>query len=402
MILVKQENENEEQYLWRLGNAKDSGLIDLSWDDIADLMNKYCRSEEDEYRTASAYRKPYQQAKRFFDSKVFTISEDEYIVQLTSARQELAKERVKIRDERTALNRELREQGRRESMYEVVRNAFENYEGIKYDYVPSVVSHGDCDIIIHLTDIHCGIEIDTAFNKFNESILEDRLEKFLDEIYGIKELYKPENAYLILGGDFIHGIIHTNCRLESKENLVEQIMQCSDMVTHFVYQLSRMFNKVEVYTVVGNHSRSFQNKDESAHGENFDLLVPFVGKRALSNIKNVEFKDNYLDCGIANFVVRGHSVFAVHGDKDTAKTVVYNMTKIARKANVALPDMCYLGHRHTNGLTTVDGVKVIESGCVDGMDAYCIDERLTGTAEQTVTVVTEGKMIKALCDIQID
>ena len=188
MILVKQENENEEQYLWRLGNAKDSGLIDLSWDDIADLMNKYCRSEEDEYRTASAYRKPYQQAKRFFDSKVFTISEDEYIVQLTSARQELAKERVKIRDERTALNRELREQGRRESMYEVVRNAFENYEGIKYDYVPSVVSHGDCDIIIHLTDIHCGIEIDTAFNKFNESILEDRLEKFLDEIYGIKEL----------------------------------------------------------------------------------------------------------------------------------------------------------------------------------------------------------------------
>ena len=86
MILVKQENENEEQYLWRLGNAKDSGLIDLSWDDIADLMNKYCRSEEDEYRTASAYRKPYQQAKRFFDSKVFTISEDEYIVQLTSAR----------------------------------------------------------------------------------------------------------------------------------------------------------------------------------------------------------------------------------------------------------------------------------------------------------------------------
>ena len=190
MILVKQENENEEQYLWRLGNAKDSGLIDLSWDDIADLMNKYCRSEEDEYRTASAYRKPYQQAKRFFDSKVFTISEDEYIVQLTSARQELAKERVKIRDERTALNRELREQGRRESMYEVVRNAFENYEGIKYDYVPSVVSHGDCDIIIHLTDIHCGIEIDTAFNKFNRSILEERLEKFLDEIYGIKSLYK--------------------------------------------------------------------------------------------------------------------------------------------------------------------------------------------------------------------
>lgn len=78
------------------------------------------------------------------------------------------------------------------------------------------------------------------------------------------------------------------------------------------------------------------------------------------------------------------------------------MIKFSRKANLQLPDMCYLGHRHTNGLTTVDDVKVIESGSIGGMDTYCIDKRLIGTPEQTITVVTERKMIKALCDIQID
>ena len=64
-------NETEEQYLWKVGQAKDSGLIDLSWDDIADLMNKQFRTDETEYRTGSAYRKPYQQAKRFYEMGVF-------------------------------------------------------------------------------------------------------------------------------------------------------------------------------------------------------------------------------------------------------------------------------------------------------------------------------------------
>ena len=95
-------------------------------------------------------------------------------------------------------------------------------------------------------------------------------------------------------------------------------------------------------------------------------------------------------------------VYATHGDKDTVKNVVYHMTQFARKANLPLPDLCYLGHRHTNGLTTVDDVKVIESGCVDGMDSIAIEKRLVGTPEQTVVVITEKKRIKALCDIQIN
>lgn len=78
------------------------------------------------------------------------------------------------------------------------------------------------------------------------------------------------------------------------------------------------------------------------------------------------------------------------------------MTKLARKAGYPLPDICYLGHRHTNGLATVDNVKVVQSGCCDGMDSYSIDNRYVGSPEQTVTVVTEKKRIKALCDIQLD
>ena len=246
------------------------------------------------------------------------------------------------------------------------------------------------------------MNIDSPLNVFNTSVLRQRLHNYLNEILEIKKLYNAENAYLIIGGDLIHGLIHTNARIEAKENVVEQIMAVSDLISSFIFELSKWFNSVEVHTTAGNHSRSTANKDESSRGENFDLLIPFVCEKDLKDVLNVKFIKNYLECDIATFIVRGHVVYATHGDKDKPSNVVYHMTQFARKAGLPLPDLCYLGHRHKNGLSTVDGVKVIESGCVDGMDSFAIDKRLVGSAEQTVTVVSEDRMIKALCDIQID
>lgn len=396
-------NESEEQFLWRIGKAKDSGVLDLNWDEIADIMNKEFREDVSEYRSEAAYRKPYQQAKRFYESGIFKDSSDDtYLAELRSEKYEIRKEKQKLFDERAALTKLLREQGRMESMFDVVKRAIEEYKPVNFNYIPSNVPDSDNDLIIHLTDVHSGVNIDSPFNVFNMEVLEQRLKNYLDEIFDIQNTYKSQNAYVIIGGDLIQGLIHTNARIEAKENIVMQIMEVTDLVSNFIYELSRIFQNVEVHTTAGNHSRSTANKEETVRGENFDLLVPFACKKDLKNIENVKFVDNYLDCDIATFKVRGHMVYATHGDKDTAKNVVYHMTQFARKAKLPLPDLCYLGHRHTNGLTTVDDVKVIESGCVDGMDSFAIEKRLVGTPEQTVTVVTAKKRIKALCDIQIE
>lgn len=402
-MIKRLENENEEQFLWRIGQAKDSGTIDLDWTEIADIMNREFRDDESEYRNESAYRKPYQQAKRFFEANVFDkYNQDSYIEELQETKHEIRREKQKLFDERTALNKILREQGRKESMFDIVARAIDEYTHTRFDYYPTQIEDSDCDLIIHLTDIHCGVDIQSEFNTFNFEVLKQRLKKYLDEINEIRLTYKAQNAYVILGGDMIQGLIHTNARIEAKENIVNQIMQVSDLVGDFVFELSKMFQYVEVHTTAGNHSRVTENKEESTRGENFDLLVPYACKKELQNIANVRFMDNVLECDIATLKVRGHMIYATHGDKDTAKNVVYHMTTFARKAKLPLPDICYLGHRHTNGLTTVDDVKVVESGCVDGMDSFAIDKRLVGTAEQTVTVITENKRIKALCDVQIE
>lgn len=403
MNLRREKNENEEQYIWRLGQSKDSGTLDMDWNGISDVINKEFRNDESEFRTEAAYRKPYQQAKRFYEAGVFSkYSEDSYAAELREAKFDIEKEKQKLFDERTALKKILREQGRMESMYDIVKRAIDDYRPVAFDYVPCKIEDSDNDLIIHLTDVHCGMSVDSPFNQFNTDVLKRRLKKYLDEINDIRKLYKSQNAYLILGGDLIHGIIHINARIEAKENLVMQIMKVTDLISNFIFELSKMFKAVEVHTTAGNHARSVANKDESLRGENFDLLVPYACRKDLRNVPNVWIVDNYLGYDIATFMVRGHMVYATHGDKDSPQNVVYNMTKFARKANLPMPDICYLGHRHTNGLTTVDDVKIIESGCVDGMDSYSIDKRLVGTPEQTVVVVTEKRRIKALCDIQIE
>lgn len=402
MDFKRKDNESEEQFLWRIGMAKDKGLLDASWKDIADAINKEFRDDESEYMAEAAYRKPYQQAKRFYEAGVFSDkSDDSYIRELRNAKHELRKEKQKLYDERSALNKTLREQGRVDHMYDVVKRVIDDYQPIRFEYHPKEAVQSDNDLIIHLTDVHCGVNIDSPLNVFNDSVLIKRIHEYLDRIMEIRNMYGSEAAYVILGGDMIHGLIHTNARIESKENIIEQIMIVSDIVSHFLYELSKVFTRVEVHTTAGNHGRAMQDKDWAVRGENFDLLVPYVCSKDLKNVDNIVFVKNQLDADIATFSVRGHMVYATHGDKDTARNVVYHMTQFARKAYLALPDICYLGHRHTNGLTTVDGVKVIESGCIDGMDAFAIEQRLTGYPEQTVTVITQEDGIKALLDIQL-
>ena len=380
---------------------KNEGSVDIDWSEIKDKYNVQCAP--DTIRKSSStiwggyFRTEYLKHKNSTNEK-----EEDYFAKLRLERQEIQKEKQKLFDERTGLNKLLREQARRDELYEIVKRAIEEYQPVSFDYSPIKIVDSDADLVVHLTDVHCCVDVDSPLNKFNADILKDRLKQYLNEVLEIRSLHNAENAFLILGGDMLHGLIHLNGRIESKENIIEQIELVSDLVANFVDNLRHEFKNVYVYTTPGNHSRSTASKEEARKGENFDLLVPYVLKKEFKRVDNVHIEDNTLDINIATFNVRGHNVYASHGDKDSMKTVVYNMTKLARKAKYPLPDICYLGHRHTNGMTTVDGVKVVQSGCVDGMDSYAIDNRFVGLPEQTVTVVTEKKRIKALYDIELD
>ena len=397
---------DETRYEQILSECSDKvhGISELDWVDIVDKYNlnlhyDSLRKSQQLPLFGGAFVAEYYKWKA---SKNKNTQSDEYLNKIRLEKQEIKKEKQKLFDERAGLNKLLREQGRREELYNIVKRAIDDYVPIKFEYSPVPSIDSDTDMVIQLSDIHCGVDIVSPFNVFNFDVLQERLKRYLDEVFEIRDTYDSQNAYLILGGDMLHGLIHTNARIEAKENVVEQIIKISDVVGNFVNELRYKFANVFIYTTPGNHSRSTANKEESVRGENFDLLVPYVLAKEFKDVDNVFIKDNTLDVGIATFDVRGWNVYASHGDKDTEKNVVYNMTRLARRAKQPLPDICFLGHRHNNGLTTVDEVKVIQTGCVDGMDSHAIDSRYAGAPEQAVTVISENKRIKALCDIQLD
>ena len=55
MNFKKEPHETEKQYSWRLYTYLKNGQIS-NWNELAELMNRYCRDDESEYRCESAYR----------------------------------------------------------------------------------------------------------------------------------------------------------------------------------------------------------------------------------------------------------------------------------------------------------------------------------------------------------
>lgn len=392
--IKKRENENEEEYIWRLGQAKDSGLLDMSWDEIADVLNKELGNEDKPYSEA-AYRKPYQQAKRFFESGVFCTDKEQQ-KQIRKDIQELKKQQIKTRDERTDLNRSLREQARKESYRDMVKELIsECVEPIEISVGKSNTFESDNDLLVHISDIHTGIKIDNFCNTFDGDILIERMEKYVQEIIRIKNIHKSQNCYVVIG-EILSGLIHNNLRLQNNMDLIEQFKFVSELLSVVLQKLSEEFKVVNVYVTAGNHSRVQAKKEDSLDGENMDILLPFYLKARLQNIENVVINDNKVESEIAMFSIRGSKVFSSHGHKDNPKDVVQKWTMMFG----IKPDIVLLGHRHTNGLSTVYDTKVIQSGCCSGTDDYAMGIRKCNKAEQTVSVINDNGLL-CVYDIQL-
>lgn len=400
--LKKREDENYEQFIWRIGQYKDSGLLDMSWDEIADIMNKELNMEDVKF-TSSAFRKPYQQAKRFYDAGVFNnLNEDEYISELRFQKQELEKEKVRMRDERNELKRILREEARKESYRDQIKRTISECDVKPLEYDKYKKFNGDVkggnDLVITFFDVHAGLHVDNYFNTFNEDVLKQRINKYLDKVLEVQARHGSENACVILS-ELLSGVIHPTIRIENNQNLIEQFLTVTNYISEFLAELSYHFKSVGVFCCPGNHSRVTPNKDESLRGENMDLLaIPYLQAK-MQNFVNVYFYENEIDQMIAMFKVRGQMVFAVHGDKTKLDNVVEKLTMYVG----IKPDIIYTGHMHTNAMVTSYNVKVIQAGTFAGSgDEYTMDKMLRGKPEQVISVISDDEGLECNYDVKLD
>ena len=376
------ENESDEELIYRITGEKEQIG---SWQAVADILNELLGTEY----TESKFRKQRQAFDKMLAANQSKfVSNDSQLQELVTQRQELEKEKVKLRDERNELLRVIREEARKESYKDQILRSIEEYQNkpLAYDEVKKFtgILKTDNDLIISCTDIHAGIEINSYFNKFNTDVLRERFNQYLDKIFEVQIRHGSENAHIILS-ELVSGIIHNTLRIENNQNLIEQFLTVTDYISQFLSELSYHFNEVNVYICPGNHSRISPKKEDSLKGENIDhLVLPYL-KAKLQNFRNVIFNENDIEESIAIFKVRDNLITASHGDKDSPGNVVQRFTLLFG----VKPSIVYLGHRHTNGLTTIYDTKVIESGCLSGTDNYALDLRIRNKPEQTISVVTK-------------
>lgn len=364
----------------------------LEWQDVADFRSEYNGDLEHRDTVRKGSKLLYEYIDAGWVNEPVESEDNSDNTELIKMR----KEKIKLSDARVEYNRLIRQEARKESYADMVKRIIcENVEPINIP-IHYTLFNSSTDLLCHLTDVHCGIEIHNWKNDFDEDILKKRIEKFTSDILDIRGMHQSENCYLVIG-EILSGIIHNNLRLQNNMDLMEQFKYVSELISAMLIRLANHFNHIYVYTTPGNHSRISPKKEEALDGENMDILLPFYLKARMQNVKNITICDNTIEPEIAMFNIRGNNVFAAHGHKDSPSNVVQNFTMMF---NIK-PDIVLLGHRHTNAMETVYDTKVIQSGCVSGSDAYAMSIRKTNKPEQTVSVIGDNGLI-CLYDIQLD
>ena len=386
MNLERKEGETENQYIWRIGQMIDAGQID-NWKTIAPILNKQLRNDETEYRDESAYRKKYQYAKMFYEDVFSKRESDEYLQELEEQKIELKKERVRLQDERTNKNKNIRIEARVEQKLDYLEKIIAN-QG-KIDYKPlrpeqrkEIQIKSDNDLIVMLSDLHIGQNFASAWGRYNLEVAKDRMEEYLNKIIEIKDRHRSENCFISLQGDMISNSIHKSIAITNRENVIEQVIEASEMVTSFIAELSKHFNHITVASVAGNHSR-IDKKEDALKDERLDTIIEWYAKRKLEAFDNIEFIDAF-DNTITSFVVRGKHYVSCHGDYDSM-----NQNGLAKLSMMIgyFPYCVLLGHKHFPATTEINGIKMVQSGSMPGSGYdHTIELRLSGKPSQTVLV----------------
>ena len=390
MNLNKYDYENEEQFIWRLGNAKDSGTLDMSWTDIADVINRELGYEDRPF-SESAYRKPYAHAKKFYEAGVFDKYEDDsYIKEIQLQKDALYKEKKKLYDQRREYNKLLVSDARAEHLVDElisVANKLNNTKPLVFEdnYIPVNIHK---EAVMFWSDWHYGMTTDNVWNTYNTDVCKSRVEKFIGISKEYIKLNEIDTLHVVMLGDACHGAIHTSCRVQSEENVCNQLMNVSEIMAEAINELSKIVNHVSVYSCYGNHMRTIQDKNDSIHSDNMEKIIPWWLEQRLKdnpkiNIVYSEYKE------FTKLNVLNYNICCVHGDLDSIKNIGVVVNTLFSKKFGETIDYTVSGDKHHLEEFEQFGIESILIRSLCGSDDYANNKRLYSKAGQTLMIFND-------------
>lgn len=371
-------NEQFEKKL-KLCLQKLNKEIDIDWIEIVQELGLDISS--DHLRKTAYGLKEYDD---YIKSKTPEMIGKEEYKKLLEKELEIKKEKIKLRDERNLVNRQLRDIARKENLSNILEDKLEKLPNqiINMDYVQRKSSKKQG--ILMLSDIHYGMMVDNFLNKYNTEIAKERMSYLVDKVIEYSKLNNLDIMNVCLLGDMISGEQYLSVRLENNENLISQIIGVSELLSEAIYKISLNVPFVTISIADGNHERVY-GKKENLNKDNYTTLIRKFLQLKLENISNVTFLENVYDENIISFECCGNTVVGLHGDKCKKDKVAYEMYNMINKKI----DILLLGHFHQVAQDICYETIVYRNGSFIGTDEYARNLNLNTYPTQKMLIVSE-------------
>lgn len=307
---------------------------------------------------------------------------------------EIKKEKVKLRDERSKLNKLIRESARKDNLQDIIKDCVKLISTEKplihtdKHYPKSTNKAG----ILQLSDWHYSLFVDNFLNKYNLDIFKQRVNDVLNKTINYIKDYNVECLYVLLQGDFISSSIKDCLRIYNQEDIISQIQATSEVISEVLNELSNHIS-IKVCIVEDNHSRVTEDKKKSISEENYMRITEWYLKTRLNNNRNIHFNDSKYGMDISGFKVYDYKCAMVHGHRDKFKDTVSNLTLFTRE----IYDFIFTSHYHHPMFEEQNMTMVIGNGSLVGVDHYASSLRLTSFPSQNFVVISKDNGLEAIC-----
>ena len=402
-------DENVIEFCLRLAEEKKTDKS-ITWQGIADSLPSNFNMMKSEAWVRKIVRDNQDNLSYYSDVEEITnedadssyMNYEETLSKLDSKILELKKERVKLQDERIQGNAYYRRLSREDTIIEIAKDFASKMSSKKLlplRQFPNNPSDECKEAILCLSDWHYGICCDNYWNKYNPEIAKERIAKLLDEtIHYVKE-NNVDTLHVLNLGDLIAGRIHLTLRLESRFDVITQIMEVSEILAEFLNELANNVSIVEYYSCSDNHSRLEPNKSDSLDLESLCRITDWYLSERLSHRNNNIFinKNTYGD-DIITFDAMGYRFAAIHGDKD--KNTSATIDSISRMTEDHY-DLILTAHLHHFSAEEKNRTVILANGCIMGVDSYAKNLRLSSFPSQNLIIVSEKSPCEAIYRIKL-
>ena len=285
----KKSNENENQYLWRIGNMIEDGYI-RNWESILSVVNEELfGNDSSHYKGESAYRKKYNAARDFYKDVFVKLNDDKVAKDLEHKIHELQTERFKVSAEKNELTRFNRQRSRIELFNENIAREIRQY----LDHprlTPQRTVNSSKEYVLTISDIHYGAKFATENNFYDTAECARRFEILLGETWKFINDKNIGKLKVVNLGDEIQGILRmTDLQLNEKP-VVQAVVEVSQLISAFLNEISKLCD-VEYYSVPrSNHTqtRPLGSKASELVAEDLIYIINNFIKVALANVTNIK------------------------------------------------------------------------------------------------------------------